>query len=155
MDEQVKQAFIQYLQQKSGAQSEEEFQSYLQELGEEGIQQAYQEFMQLLQQQQVQSAKFGAKLNYIKFLRGQCPDGSTPQYFKQGGHICKKCASQVITAQEGSPVEVFRVIRKNKARFGNKYDEDQLAGRKPVSRDSTGTPLYLNGDGKLVKARNK
>jgi len=65
--------------------------------------------MQLLQQQQVQSAKNGAKLNYIKYLRGQCPDGYDLQYYKSGGQLCKKCIKK---AQEGintvDPVEQFK-----------------------------------------------
>lgn len=114
MDEQIKQAFIQYLQQKSGAQTEEEFQNYVQSLGEEGIQQAYQEFIQLLQQQQVQSAKFGAKLNYIKYLRGQCPEGTESYYLKNGGHICRKCASKVVSASTGNVITDFKLQRKRR-----------------------------------------
>lgn len=155
MDEQIKQAFLQYLQEKSGASTEQEFQTYLKQLGEEGIQQAYQEFLQAMQEQQVQAAKFGAKLNYIRSLRGLCPDGSTPKFFKEGGRICKKCASKVITAKQGNPIEEFKASRGNKAQFKNKYDKDQLAGRKPVGRDRYGRLLYLNGDRQAVPAENK
>ena len=63
-------------------------------MGQEGIQQAYQQFMQEIQQQQAQKAKFGAKLNYIKGLNGQCPEGTEMQYFKEGGNICKKCVAK-------------------------------------------------------------
>lgn len=63
-------------------------------MGQEGIQQAYQQFMQEMQQQQAQKAKFGAKLNYIKGLNGQCPEGTEMQYFKEGGNICKKCVAK-------------------------------------------------------------
>jgi hypothetical protein len=43
---------------------------------------------------QAQSARFGAKLNYIKYLKGQCPDGFEMQSFKKGGAICKKCVKK-------------------------------------------------------------
>ena len=92
MDEQqLQQAFIQFLAQKTGAKTQEELESVIQQMGEEGLKQAYAEFMQLLQQQQVRAARFGAKLNYIKSLRGQCPDGYEISYYKIGGTLCKKC----------------------------------------------------------------
>ena len=39
------------------------------------IAQMIQAVVQQMQQQQVQAAKFGAKLNYIRQLRGLCPEG--------------------------------------------------------------------------------
>jgi hypothetical protein len=50
------------------------------------------------QEQQVRAAKFGAKLNYIKQLRGDCPEGYETAYYKAGGRLCKKCMKK---AQEG------------------------------------------------------
>ena len=95
-EQQLQQAFIQFLAQKTGAKTQQELEAAIQQLGEQGLQQAYQEFMQLLQQQQVQAAKFGAKLNYIKELRGQCPEGYEIQYYKSGGHLCKKCMKKQV-----------------------------------------------------------
>ena len=46
------------------------------------------------QQQEVQGgvmAKFGAKLEYIKKLKGICPEGYELKFFKQGGSVCKVC----------------------------------------------------------------
>jgi hypothetical protein len=34
----------------------------------------------------------GAKLNYIKELKGICPEGYEMQYFAAGGRICSHCA---------------------------------------------------------------
>lgn len=109
MDEQIQQAFMQYLQQKSGAKTEQEFEQYVKNLGEEGLKKEYQEFIQELQQQQVQAAKFGAKLNYIERLRGVCPEGSQMVYYKMGGRICKKCQKM----EQGknfskNPIEAFK-----------------------------------------------
>lgn len=69
--------------------------------------QMIQQIMQQMQQQQVQAAKFGAKLNYIRQLRGQCPQGSQMQYFKIGGRMCKKCV-------EKSAIDAFKCGRKIK-----------------------------------------
>ena len=82
---------MQYLAQKSGAKSQKELEQVIQQLGEEGLKKEYQNFIKLLQQQQVQSAKFGAKINYINYLRGNCPPGFDLTYYKQGGKLCKKC----------------------------------------------------------------
>lgn len=49
-----------------------------------------QEILQQMQQQTQKAAK-GAKLNYLKQLRGECPEGMHLSYFKAGGQICKKC----------------------------------------------------------------
>lgn len=67
--------------------------------------QMIQAIYQQMQGQQTQAAKFGAKLNHIKKLRGQCPDGYDLQYFKAGGQLCKKCIKK---QQEGNPIEEFK-----------------------------------------------
>lgn len=94
-------------------------------MGEQGLQQAYQEFMQEMQQQQAQKAKFGAKLNYIRSLNGMCPEGTEVQYYKQGGHICKKCiAKQQANGNGQDSVEAFKCGRKmKKAEIGMKANK--------------------------------
>lgn len=151
--QQMQQAFLQYLAQQTGAKSQQELEQIIQQMGEDGLKQAYAQFMQAMQQQQVQAAKFGAKLNYIKKLNGQCPAGTELKYFKSGGRLCKKCMA--IEAQGGTvdkPVgdaiaQFKAAVGRNKKKFGNKYNADQLAGRKPVGKDSQGRDLYLDGDG--------
>ena len=121
-EQQLKEAFMQYLQQKSGAQTQQEFEAYIQQLGEEGLQQEYAQFMQLLQQQQVASRKFGGMLNYIEKLRGICPEGYEMQFFKQGGQICKKCVQKArmqngVDFQEDNPIEAFKKKHQLKAQM--------------------------------------
>jgi hypothetical protein len=36
----------------------------------------------------------GTKLNYIKELKGICPEGYEVEYFAAGGHICSRCAAK-------------------------------------------------------------
>lgn len=88
-EQQIQQAFIQYLAQKTGAKTQQELEQVIQRLGKDGIQKAYQEFMTLLQSQQVQSAKAGSKLDYVKQLRGKCPEGYEIEKYMSGG--CVKC----------------------------------------------------------------
>jgi hypothetical protein len=48
-----------------------------------------------------QSARNGAKLNYIRRLKGECPEGYEMAYFKAGGKVCKKCQKKVEKACGG------------------------------------------------------
>lgn len=40
------------------------------------------------------AARLGAKLNYIRQLKGMCPPGEELVFFKAGGRICKACSGQ-------------------------------------------------------------
>ena len=148
-DEQLQQAFLQFLAEKSGAKNEKELQAYVQQLGEEGLQQAYAEFAQLMQQQ-TRKAKHGAKLNYIKQLKHQCPEGQELVYFKRGGMIDCGCMGKKMedggkTEKKQSAVEKFRAMKAKKGATapkakeaysnGNYYEDsrslsDRIHGRK-------------------------
>lgn len=130
-EQELQQAFIQWLAQKLGVQDEAQLKQAIQKIGQQGLQEAYQQFMQEVQQQQAQKAKFGAKLNYIRSLNGQCPEGTEVSYFKQGGHICKKCVAKQKEEEKQSSVEAFKCGRKmKKAQQGTKvYKRAQDAPR--------------------------
>lgn len=135
-EQQLQQAFIQFLAQKTGAKTQQELEAAIQQLGEEGLKQAYAEFMQIIQQQQVQAAKFGAKLNYIKSLRGQCPEGYEISYYKVGGTLCKKCMKKQVEMEEGGqmpsgPIDQFKCGRKMKKKKaqGGTVDFDKCGGK--------------------------
>lgn len=166
MDEQqLQQAFLQYLMQKTGAQNQQQLEQVIQQMGEQGVQQAYAEFMQAMQQQQVQAAKFGAKLNYIRQLNGQCPKGMEMHYYKQGGRLCKKCMQ---VKQDGgemeapsNPIDAFkcgRKIRKNQQ--GKKFpliETDKNGKNKKVyykdeaTRDSIAVNRYNDQETQVNK----
>lgn len=64
------------------------------------------------------SAKLGAKLNYIKQLKGDCLEGEELVYFKKGGMICSKCEKkheQVVAAKgkKLNAVDEFKKARKS------------------------------------------
>lgn len=152
-EQQLQQAFLQFIAEKTGAKTEEELQKVMQEMGEQGLKQAYAQFVQEIQQQQVQAARLGAKLEYINRLNGKCPEGTELKYYKVGGKLCKKCIEMRAKGgstkeSEGDAIAQFKAaVARNKKKFGDKYDKDQLAGRKPVGKDSKGRDLYLDGDG--------
>lgn len=84
----------------------------IQEAAQQGDQQAAQmmEMIQSVAQQMQQgqapvSAKYGAKLNYIARLRGECPNGYHMEYFKAGGRICKKCQKDMQRAARKEKIE--------------------------------------------------
>lgn len=132
MDEQIQQQAIQYImaimqggeqamQQvgQAAQQGDQAAQAALQLLqaAQQGDQQA-QQMLQQIQQQATQSAKHGAKLNYIKYLRGQCPNGYKMQTFRKGGAICKKCVKKKAeggnVSNSGNVVNDFRKVREQK-----------------------------------------
>ena len=65
-------------------------------------------------------ARLGAKLNYINYLRGKCPQGYEMQMFKKGGAICKKCVKKkesggnMSQPSGNSTIDAFRCGRKMK-----------------------------------------
>lgn len=66
----------------------------VQAVGQETVQQLSQPgvMKQLLSQvNKTPKAMNGTKLNYIKELKGICPEGYELQYFAKGGHLCSVC----------------------------------------------------------------
>lgn len=92
------------------------------------IAQLIQQVAQDMQAQQVQAAKFGAKLNYIKQLRGQCPDGYEIKYFKQGGQLCKQCIKKQQGGKQEMPNTVARQFKMQSAKCGKKMKKKTFGG---------------------------
>ncbi len=140
-------AFVAYLIQVSGAQSEQELNDFIQSLGEDGLKQQYQQFVQTMQNG-TQSAKKGAKLNYIKSLRGICPEGYELGYFKEGGQICAKCVEKrekmggipfrPIQGEKGT-----KVVQDFKKDLKNKKDKIKMSKKNPEKKENGGT-LNIN-----------
>lgn len=137
MDEQLQEQVIQLIQ--AAQQGDQEAQQTIQQImqaAQQGDQQAMQIAQMIqtvaeqMQGQAIQAAKFGAKLNYIRSLRGLCPEGCEMQYFKKGGQLCKKCVAKQNKKklEEGgtSPVDAFKCGRKmkkvKKAQSGNQLE---------------------------------
>lgn len=161
-EQELQQAFIQFLAQKTGAKTQQELEAAIQQLGEEGLKQAYAEFMQLIQQQQVQAAKFGAKINYIKKLRGQCPDGYELQYYKSGGQLCKKCMKKQIMQDGGDlpqdPIDQFkcgRKMKKKKCEAGGTVDIDKCGAKMKKKKCENGGFIPFDKCGKKMKKKQE
>jgi hypothetical protein len=59
---------------------------------EQALEQAMGQFLQ--EMQSAQKARLGAKLNYLRSIKGDCPEGQEVKYFKEGGRVCKKCVEK-------------------------------------------------------------
>lgn len=100
------------------------------------IQAVAQQMQQQQQQQQVRAARFGAKLNYIKQLRGECPDGYEMKVFRQGGQLCKKCMKK---HQDGGQAEPQSIAKQfTSARCGKKLDMAKCGRKTPKKQQGGG-----------------
>ena len=161
-EQQLQQAFLQYLMQKTGAQNEQQLEQVVQQLGEDGLKQAYAQFMQEMQQQQVQAAKFGAKLNYIKKLNGQCPEGMEMHYYKQGGRLCRKCMQAKQNGEEtespSNPIDAFkcgRKMKKKKCEIGGTVDMDKCGAKIKKKKCENGGLISFDKCGNKMKKKKQ
>lgn len=130
------------------------------------IAQMIQQVAQQMQQQQVQAARFGAKLNYIKQLKGQCPEGYKMEYYKQGGQLCKKCMK---VHQDGGEVKqtpntVAGQFKMEAAKCGKKMNkkenegavETEKCGGKPkLKKKACGGPMKKDQKGGRVALKKE
>ena len=159
-EQQLQQVFLQYLMQKTGAQNQQQLEQVIQQLGEDGLKQAYAQFMQEMQQQQVQAAKFGAKLNYIRKLNGQCPEGMEMYYYKQGGRLCRKCIQAKQNEEEieypSNPIDAFkcgRKIKKKKCEVGGTVDMDKCGAKMKKKKCEDGGTVNIDKCGAKIKKK--
>ena len=159
-EQQLQQAFLQYLMQKTGAQNEQQLEQVVQQLGEDGLKQAYAQFIQEMQQQQVQAAKFGAKLNYIRKLNGQCPEGMEMYYYKQGGRLCRKCIQAKQNEEEieypSNPIDAFkcgRKMKKKKCEIGGTVDMDKCGAKMKKKKCEDGGIVNIDKCGAKIKKK--
>lgn len=116
--QQMIQAFAQWGAKKfgKGQMTPEQFMEQFQALDQDKQQQLVQAFQQEMQQGGgAQMARLGAKLNYIKSLKGGCPEGQELVYFKKGGRFCKECMDKKAKGgKTNDPVADFKKARKEK-----------------------------------------
>lgn len=146
MDAQVQQQVAQLVQAaKQGDQQAAQQIQQIQQAAQQGDQQA----MELLQviQQMIQSAKEGAKLQYIKRLRGNCPEGYEMEYFKAGGKVCGKCMKKAAKkAEEGTKISEPEYMRAFKAKCGAKVK---------IKKDQKGSSVKIKDEkDRVVETKN-
>ena len=167
MNEQLQQQVIQLVQ--AAMQGDQKAQQTIEQImgaAQQGDEQAtqiaqmIQAIAQQMQQGQVQAAKFGAKLDYTRQLRGLCPEGYEMQYFKSGGRLCKKCVAKQKKMEEGgevpsNPVDSFKCGRKMKKKVEKAEDGGKQyirSGYDPYNDEYSDTTFVKkNGKEQIVK----
>ena len=101
----------------------------------QALEEAMTAFVQAVQgEQQTQpvTAKLGAKLNYIRDIKGACPEGQELVYFKQGGRVCKQCIEKGAAGAKAKPTgkDAVNEFKKKKACGGSKM-KFELGGETP------------------------
>ena len=181
MDDQKE--FIQVLAAVMGVKSQEQLESGIKVLGEDGLKTMYETYKQvknlgeeglkqlkttyskIMETKNTTYAKLGAKLNYIKQLRGECPEGYEVEKYLAGG--CVACRKKM---KEGaSVVERFKsekcggkmkkkVTKAQKGGVTEKSYMDNKTGEKVTVRTHKGRTFEkredLDGAGTSYKGYN-
>lgn len=115
---------------------------------EQALEQAMGQFLQ--EMQQAPKARLGAKLNYVRSLRGLAPEGMEVEYYKEGGQVKKKFVKPAGGAKEKDGKKEIADFKKKKACGGLKAKFAD--GGKPKSDNKKWTK---EDDKKLLKYRLK
>ena len=73
-----------------------------------------------MQASQAPKARLGAKLNYVRSLRGLAPEGMVTEYYKEGGQVKKKFVKSAGGAKEKDGKKEIADFNKKKACGGSK-----------------------------------
>lgn len=85
-------------------------------------------------QQGAQMARKGAKLNYLKKITNNCPEGTQLVYFKAGGQICSKCEAIAKKKNKGG---VMDDIKKEIMKGGGKAKQIEPTDTIHIKNPST------------------
>ena len=151
-EQELQKAFMAFLIEDAAAQgmqiqSEEDLKAYAQQLGKEGLQAKYQEFMQKMQGGV--KAKLGAKLDYIRKIKGLCAEDEELVYMKKGGRMCPVCEKKkkAMKAEEGEKLDAvkeFKCGRKIKKAAGG--EKVPVGSKKPIKVINTPKGTYKKYD---------
>ena len=132
--------------------------------------QAAQVFTQAMQQQ-VQAARHGAKLQYIRSLKNQCPEGEELYYYKKGGSVgcgCKKkedggevkkdCGGSAITKfkmRKAEPgMKMMQLAEANKERKKKEEQEKKKKGTWAETSKIVGKDYQRGNEGPKSKVQD-
>lgn len=131
------------------------------------IAQMIQAVAQQMQQQQVRAARFGAKLNYIKQLNGQCPEGYEMNYYKEGGQLCKRCmkkqnGGEMAEKTPTNPTQQFKQVasakcgkKMKKKEEGGSVEVEKCGGKPKLKKKACGGQMKKAACGDKMKAEQK
>lgn len=131
------------------AQNQDVWTQLVQIYQQQGLQGVMSALQQLASQQQAASAKKGAKLNYLKRISNNCPEGTRLVYFKAGGQICSKC--EAIAKQKG---DTMADIKKEIMQKGNKIKKPEVKKKVDVKKETTPTRWTPKDDKRFAELKS-
>lgn len=107
-------------------------------------------------------ARLGAKLNYLRSLKGNCPEGMDIEYYKCGGQVKKKFIKKNACGSKGmAAIKAFKdkcgskMKKKSCKEFGGEIQSDKCGSKmKKKSCKEFGGNIESNKCGSKMKAQN-
>ena len=126
---------------------------------EQALEQALTQFLQ--EMQGAQKAKLGAKLNYIRSLKGNAPEGMDIEYYKCGGQVKKKFVKKNACGSKGmAAVKAFKdkcgskMKKKSCKEFGGEIQSDKCGSKMKKSKKEFGGEIQFNKCGSKIKKKS-
>ena len=126
---------------------------------EQVLEQALTQFLQ--EMQGAQKARLGAKLNYIRSLKGNAPEGMDIEYYKCGGQVKKKFVKKNACGSKGmAAVKAFKdkcgskMKKKSCKEFGGEIQSDKCGSKMKKSKKEFGGEMQFDKCGSKIKKKS-
>ena len=126
---------------------------------EQVLEQALTQFLQ--EMQGAQKARLGAKLNYIRSLKGNAPEGMDIEYYKCGGQVKKKFIKKNACGSKGmAAVKAFKdkcgskMKKKSCKEFGGEIQSDKCGSKMKKSKKEFGGEILFDKCGSKMKKKS-
>ena len=126
---------------------------------EQALEQAMGQFLQ--EMQGAQKARLGAKLNYIRSLKGNAPEGMDVEYYKCGGQVKKKFIKKNACGSKGmAAVKAFKdkcgskMKKKSCKEFGGEIQSDKCGSKMKKSKKEFGGEILFDKCGSKMKKKS-
>ena len=126
---------------------------------EQVLEQALTQFLQ--EMQGAQKARLGAKLNYIRSLKGNAPEGMDIEYYKCGGQVKKKFVKKNACGSKGmAAVKAFKdkcgskMKKKSCKEFGGEIQSDKCGSKMKKSKKEFGGEIQFDKCGSKIKKKS-
>ena len=126
---------------------------------EQALEQALTQFLQ--EMQGAQKARLGAKLNYIRSLKGNAPEGMDIEYYKCGGQVKKKFVKKNACGSKGmAAVKAFKdkcgskMKKKSCKEFGGEIQSDKCGSKMKKSKKEFGGEIQFDKCGSKIKKKS-
>lgn len=126
---------------------------------EQALEQALTQFLQEIQG--TQKARLGAKLNYIRSLKGNAPEGMDIEYYKCGGQVKKKFVKKNACGSKGmAAVKAFKdkcgskMKKKSCKEFGGEIQSDKCGSKMKKSKKELGGNIESDKCGSKMKKKS-